>query len=222
MGPSYTAFMSMSNDDKADFIDSVVKQQTPVFLADNAFQRFTYNSRMNDKPQLADDKTLDSMNGTEMFRTVNSTYNPKTDIGYRADEIAAQIAKGSVTRVSDTGGSVYGRGIYFATDYSSSAAYGNRSGNIKQTAMLRAKLNSNAKTITYHNATSGLSREISSGSKLGRSLGRIARNDHASAVSLYALSQGFNVIDNQRGYLNVLNRNALTVSSTVKPMGRKW
>lgn len=219
MGASYSQFMSMTDDEKADFIDSATAQGVPVFLADNDFQKFIYNSKMNDKPQLVDDATLDSMGGAEVFRTVNNVYDRRTDISYKADEIAAQVTRGTVTRVSDTGGSVYGRGIYFADSYSSSTVYGNSRGNIQRTAVIRGKLNSNAKVMSDSAAASGLSREIASGSKLGRSL---ARMDHASGKSMYALSKGYNVISSGHGYFNILNRNAVTMSNTAKPMGSSW
>ena len=219
MGTEYTSFMQMSDDEKADMIDRLANQDIPAHLADNAFQKFIYNSNMNDKPQLVDDATLDSMNGTEMFRTVNNVYDSRNDLGYSATEIAKQVQTGTTTRVSDNGGSVYGRGIYFANSYGESALYGNTSGNIKKTAVMRAKLNSNAKVINYNTAVSGVQKEIASGSKLGKALSKV---DHASQASLYALSKGYNVIDNGRNYLNVLNRNAITMSKDVKAMGRSW
>ena len=219
MGTSYTEFMGMSDDDKADYIDQAIQRGAPVFLADNDFQRFIYNSHMNDRPQLVTDATLDSMNGTEVFRTVNSVYDSRHDISYTADQIAAQLTKGSVTRVSDTGGSVYGRGLYFADDYRSSTAYGSSRGDVKRTAVIRGKLNSNARVISYNNASSGMMQEARSGSKLGRSLSKM---DHESAVSMYALSKGYNVITSGHGYLNVLNRNAVTMSDTAKAMSSSW
>lgn len=219
MSASYDAFMAMSDDDKADYIDKAISNAVPVFLADNDFQKFVYNSGMNDKPQIVSDATLDSMNGTEIFRTVNNVYDQRHDISYSADQIAAQVTKGSVTRVSDTGGSVYGRGIYFASDYGDSVAYGNRRGDIKRTAVIRGKLNSNARVISYNSASSGLSAEIRSGSKLGRSLSKM---DTKSAVSMYALSKGYNVITSGHSYINILNRNAVTMSDTYKAAGSSW
>ena len=219
MGTAYNSFMQMSDDQKADMIDTLANQDIPAHLANNAFQKFIYNSQMNDKPQLVDDATLDSMNGTEIFRTVNNVYDSRNDLGYSAKEIAKQVQTGSITRVSDNGGSVYGRGIYFADNYNDSKMYGNTSGNLSKTAVMRAKLNSNAKVISYSNASSGVTKEIKSGSKLGKALSKV---DSASQVSLYALSQGYNVIDNGRSYLNVLNRNAITMSKDVRPMGKGW
>ena len=189
-------------------------------MADNDFQRLTFNLGLNDKPQLVDDSVLDTMTGTELFRTVNSVADGRTRIRYNADDIASQVQRGSVTRVSDNGGSAYGRGIYFAHTYGSSAGYGNVSGNIKQTAVMRAKLNSNAKIITDSEATVGVRTEISMGTKLGKVLSKC---DSASRRSIYAMAKGYNVIsDGYDDYYVILNRNAITMSKTIKAKGTKW
>ena len=215
----YNAFMAMSDDDKADFISANIQQGVPAHLAQNDFQRFVYNSGLNEKPQLVDDATLDTMNGTEIFRTVNSVYDSKNDISYNADQIAKQVTAGRVTRVSDNGGSVYGRGIYFADSYYGSTSYGNSTGNVKKTAVMRGKLNSNAKVINYQTASQGASKEIASGSKLGKTLRKC---DSDSRASIYAMSKGYNVITSGHGYYNILNRNAITMSSDIKATGSKW
>ena len=220
MSTQYSAFMQMSDDQKADVITNAVAQGVPVHLSQADFQKFIYNSGLNDKPDVVDDATLDSMNGQELFRNVNNVYDDNNDIGYTAQQIAKQVMAGKVTRTSDNGGSAYGRGIYFATTYGSSAMYGNTTGNIQKTAVMRAKLNNNAKIISYNNAVSGCKKEIASGSKLGKAL---AKCDRASAYSIYAMSKGYNVIsDGYNDYMNVLNRGALTMSSTIKPKSNKW
>ena len=218
---NYNNFMAMSDDEKADAINSLISQDVPMFLADNDLQKMTYNLGLNDKPQLVDDTVLDTMNGTELFRTVNSINDNSNRIRYDADDIASQVQRGSVTRVSDNGGSAYGRGIYFADNYVESSFYGNTSGNIKKTAVVRCKLNSNAKVITYNKARSGLRSEINSGSKLGRVLSKC---DNDSRVSIYAMAKGFNVIYNENNYYCVLNRNAVTMSKTIKAKNSsgKW
>ena len=215
----YNTFMAMTDDQKADFISNNIKSDVPDHLAKNDFQRFVYNSGLNEKPTIVDDATLDTMTGMEIFRTVNSVYDRQNDISYTGDQIAKQVMGGRYTRVSDNGGSVYGRGIYFADSYNGSASYGNTRGNTKQTAVMRGKLNSNAKVINYYTAKSGVSQEISSGSKLGKVL---RKADSASQVSIYAMSKGYNVIASGHGYLNVLNRNAITMSSSVKAKGSSW
>lgn len=216
----YNAFMAMSDDEKADVINNAVTQGVPNHLSQTDFQRFIYNSGLNDKPDVVDDATLDSMNGQELFRNVNNVYDDDNDIGYTAQQIAKQVMAGRVTRTSDNGGSLYGRGIYFATTYGSSAVYGNTTGNIQKTAVMRAKLNNNAKIISYNNAVSGCNKEIASGSKLGKTL---AKCDTKSAHSIYAMCKGYNVIsDGYNDYMNILNRGALTMSSTVKAKSNKW
>ena len=208
----YNTFMAMSDDEKADFISSAVKQGVPDHLSQTDFQKFIYNTGLNDKPDVVDDATLNTMNGTEIFRTVNNVYDRQNDLSYNADQIAKQVMAGRVTRVSDNGGSVYGRGIYFADSKSESSAYGNTSGNVKKTAQVRAKLNSNAKIINYSTASNGASREIASGSKLGKVLRKCDRDSRAS---IYAMSKGYNIISSGHGYYNVLNRNAITMSKTI-------
>lgn len=216
---NYDNFMAMSDDQKADAISNLASQDVPVFLANNDFQKFTYNLGLNDKPQLVDDSVLDTMNGTELFRTVNSVNDTQNRMRWDADTIASQIQRGSVTRVSDSGGSAYGRGIYFADDYQESGFYGNSRGNIKKTAVVRAKLNSNAKVINYSTATSGVRNEISRGTKLGKALRKC---DSASQASIYAMAKGYNVLASGHGYYNILSRNAVTMSKTIKASGSKW
>lgn len=208
----YNSFMAMSDDDKADVISNAVNQGVPDHLSQSDFQKFIYNSGLNDKPDVVDDATLDSMNGTELWRTVNNVYDRGNDISYSADQIAKQIMAGRVTRTSDNGGSVYGRGIYFADNKSDSTLYGNTRGNVKKTAQVRCKLNSNAKTINYYSAISGASSEITKGTKLGKALKNC---DRESQASIYAMAKGYNVITSGHGYYNILNRNAVTMSKTI-------
>ena len=218
---TYNQFMAMSDDEKADFISANINQGVPAHLADNSLQRFIYNSGLNEKPDVVDDATLDTMTGTELFRTVNyvdKRYNPQ-NIGYTAPQIAKQVQSGRYTRVSEDGGSVYGRGIYFANTYSGSIGYGDTRGNVKATAVMRAKLNNNAKVIDYYKASAGASKEIASGSKLGRALRKC---DSHSRSSIYAMAKGYNVMDNGSGYIVVLNRNAITMSSDIKAKGSSW
>lgn len=211
----YKTFMAMNDDDKADVITKAVKQGVPDHLSQTDFQKFIYNSGLNDKPDVVDDATLNKMNGTELFRTVNNVYDRQNDISYSADQIAKQVMAGRVTRTSDNGGSVYGRGIYFADSQRESSYYGNTRGNVKKTAQIRCKLNSNAKVINYNKASSGASQEIAKGTKLGKAL---AKCDSKSQVSIWAMANGYNVLTSGHGYYNVLNRNAVTMSKSINPI----
>ena len=219
----YNTFMAMSDDEKADFISAAVKQGVPDHLAQNDFQKFVYNSGLTDKPDVVDDATLNTMNGTEMFRTVNNVYDSKNDLSYNADQIAKQVMAGRVTRVSDNGGSAHGRGIYFADNYSNSVnTYGNTRGNVKSTAVMRAKLNNNARVLNESTGLAGVRREIASGSKLGKVLSKC---DKESRISIYGMAKGYNVIKDDvwhTGYLVVLNRNAMTMSSSIKAKSSSW
>ena len=208
----YNSFMAMSDDDKADVISNAISQGVPAHLSQSDFQKFVYNSGLNDKPDVVDDKTLDGMNGTELFRTVNNVYDRQNDVSYTAEQIAKQVMAARVTRTSDSGGSAYGRGIYFADSQRESSYYGNTRGNVQKTAQIRCKLNSNAKTIRYYSAIGGVVDEIRSGSKLGKVLRKC---DSDSQASIYALAKGYNVITTGHGYYNVLNRNAVTMSKTI-------
>ena len=209
---SYNNFMAMTDDQKAQAILNLASQDVPANLANNSFQKFTYNMGLNDKPQLVDDSVLDSMNGTELFRTVNNVYDRSSDTNWSADTIASQIQRGSVTRVSDNGGSAYGRGIYFADNQRESSYYGNTSGDVQKTAQIRCKLNNNANVISHTKATQGVNAEIRSRSKLGKVLRKC---DYDSQASIYAMAKGYNVITSGHGYYNVLNRNAVTMSKTI-------
>lgn len=215
----YDAFKKMTDDQKADAITQVTKTQVPVFLAQNDLQKVLYGLKLNDKPTLVDDSVLDTMPGRDLFRTVNATNDAAHRIKYGADEIGAQIIRGSVTRVSDTGGSVHGRGIYFADSYRGSTTYGRTSGNMKQTAVVRVKLSPTAKTISTHAAATGVSAEIASGSKLGRALSRIGSTDR---TAVWSLAKGYDAMVASNGYHVVINRSALVASKSIKAMGNNW
>lgn len=216
MSTQYSAFMQMTDDEKADAIKTAISQDIPDHLNKRSdYQKLIYNLGMNDKPTLVDDATLDSMKGTEVFRTVNFVYDSSTDLGFTAPQIAKQTQAGKITRVSNGSTAVYGDGIYFATSKSESSYYGNTRGNVNKTCMMRAKFNNNASIISYRNAVNGVSQEISNGTKLGKVLRSCNRSSQAS---IYALAKGYNVIDAGNGYMNVINRGALTMSKTVKPI----
>lgn len=216
---SYDAFRQMTDDQKADVIMQARNTQVPLFLAQNDLQKVMYGLKLNDKPTLVDDSVLDTMPGKDLYRTINATNDPVNRIKYTAMDVASQTIKGSVTRVSDTGGSVHGRGIYFADDYRGSVSYGNRSNSINQTAVIRAKLSPKAKTISTASAASGVTKEINSGSKLGKALAKIGRQDQ---TAIWALAKGYDAMVAGNGYHVIINRSALIASKDIKPAGSRW
>lgn len=219
LSADFDAFKKMTADQKADAISQAAKTQVPVFLAQNDLQRVLYGLKLNDKPTLVDDHVLDAMPGKDLFRTVNDAKDQAHRIKYTATDVANQVIKGSVTRVSDTGGSVHGRGIYFADSYHGSTTYGRTSGNINKTAVVRVKLSPTAKTVSTHTAAAGVSAEIASGSKLGRALAKIGSTDR---TAVWALAKGYDAMVANNGYHVVVNRSALVASKTIKAMGNKW
>ena len=216
---SLDTFRKMTDDQKADVIMQARNTQVPLFLAQNDLQKVMYGIKMYDKPTLVDDKVLDSTPGKELFRTVNATSDPTNRIKYTATDVASQTIKGSVVRVSDTGGSVHGRGVYFADNYHASVVYGNRSGDITKTAVVRVKLSPTAKTISTHAAASGVAREINSGSKLGKALSKVGQTDR---TAVWSLAKGYDAMVASNGYHVIINRGALIASKDIKPAGSRW
>ena len=219
ISPSFDAFRKMTDDQKADVIMQARSTQVPVFLAQNDLQKVLYGLKLNDRPTLVDDSVLDATPGKELFRTVNATNDPTNRIKYTAMDVASQVIKGSVTRVSDTGGSVHGRGIYFADNYRDSVAYGSRSGNVNQTAVIRVKLSPSAKVVSTSAASRGVTQEINKGSKLGKALSKIGHQDR---TAIWALAKGYDVMEGGYGYHVVINRSALIASKDIKAMGHSW
>ena len=215
----YDAFRKMTDDQKADAIMQARNTQVPLFLAQNDLQKIMYGIKMYDKPQLVDDKVLDTTPGKELFRTVNATSDNANRIKYSATDVALQNIRGSVARVSDTGGSVHGRGFYYADSYRGSVAYGNRSGNVAQTAVIRVKLSPSARTISTSAASNGVAREINSGTKLGKALAKIGSQDR---TAVYSLAKGYDAMVAGNGYHVIINRGALIASKDIKPAGSSW
>lgn len=219
LSADFDAFKKMTDDQKADAIIQAAKTPVPVFLAQNDLQKVLYGLKLNDKPTLVDDSVLDSMPGKDLFRTINDAKDQTYRIKYSATDVANQVIRGSVTRVSDTGGSVHGRGIYFADSYRSSTVYGKMHGDISKTAVIRAKLSPSAKTISTNNAAIGVANEISSGTKLGKALSKIHYTDR---TAIWSLAKGYDAMVASNGYHVVVNRSALVASKTINAMGNSW
>lgn len=208
----YDAFMKMSDDQKASAILAAISQDIPNYLNRNSdFQKLIYNLGMNDKPTVVDDKTLDSMGGMEIYRTVNAVYDNNTGLSLTAPQIAKQTQSGEIVRVSHGSRGIYGDGIYFTSDKSWSESFGGAIGDVQETCVMRAKLNNNAKVITYRSADLGVYSEMRNNTSLGEALKKCKST---ARVSVYALAKGYNVIDGENGNINVLNRKAITMSDS--------
>ena len=218
-GVPFADFEKMTDDEKADVVLDALNTGTPIFLDDSGMQRFAYFTGMNNTPKVVSDSALDAMKGEEIYRTVNNAYNARTDIGFTSTDIAKQISDGDFTMYSDSGGSAYGKAIYFANNYQNSSYYGNHGQN---PVTLRAKV-TGGKSISYSNASSQYQNALNRGDKLAKACSRAGGG---SSSNLYALAKGYDIItDSYSGYRMVLNRRCLTVSSTIKPTnigGTKW
>ena len=209
-GVAFSDFSSMTDDEKADVINDALSTGVPMFLDDSGLQRFAYYTGMSDKPTIVSDAQLDQISGKSLYRTVNDVYDRSKDIGYTSGDIIKQISEGDFTMYSDSGGSAYGKGIYFADSYTDSSWYGNSGKNPKT---MRAKVTS-GKSISATTLSQDFRKAYNRGDKLALAC---AKADSASQENLYALAKGYSVVtDNWSGYTVVLNRGALTVSSTAK------
>ena len=216
-GVAFSEFQNMTDDEKADVIKDALGVGLPAFLDDSGLQRFAYYTGMSDKPTMIDDSQFDSVKGVAIYRTVHDAYNPRTDIGYTANDIYKQIAGGDFTMYSDSGGSAYGKAIYFADSLSASTAY-RQSGTNNVT--MRAKITGNVGD--YNKVSSQLYRD---NSKLGQACKSIGTKD---GLGIYALAKGYDGLAeglNGRGdYVMMYNRKGLTMSNkTIDPSKqRSW
>lgn len=217
---SFTNYMELTDDQKAVALEQMIKNDIPNIFDNSAMQKFLYYTESEGKPQVVTDSALNGIKGTELFRGVSDQYNRATDINYTSKQIYDQIAKGTFTRVSSTGGSAYGKGIYFGEDYGTARSYANYGS--KNSIVMRAKILSNANVIGVRQANNAVSKEIASGSALGKAY---AKMDSGSRASVWALNNGYKVMkaNDNSGYNVVLDRSALAISSrTVSATQARW
>lgn len=205
-GVPFSKFEQMTDDEKADVIDKALRTGVPIFLDDSGMQRFAYFTGMSNKPNVVSDSQLDGMQGHELFRTVNDAYDRRKDIGYTSNDIIKQITNGDFTMYSDSGGSAYGKAIYFASSVPSSAVYSGRNG-----TMMRAKV-TGGKAVSHSAITRAYSSALARGDKLARAC---SKADSSSRVNLYAIAKGYDIITTS-DYHMVLNRRCLSVSDKTK------
>lgn len=202
--PGISGFSKMTSDGQAEFMDNAWKTVTTRPYADDSYTQIMLHALgVNKPPTVVSDEELDKMPGTELFRTVNE--GP----GITADEILTQVATSDYTYLSGVGGSLYGRGIYFADDAYESALYTDG----KTGMMMRAKIKPNAKIGGHADLEKEVYAERNSGSKLGNELKKLPVAD---AVAIYAMGKGYDILLGKGGYHAVLNREILAVSSTTK------
>ncbi len=225
----YQKFMALSDDEKALAIVKARNTKVdPPLNEQSKFQRVLAGLGIEDKPGIVSEEEFAKLDGPIQYRTVQGIADSETgEWKMTAVDIAKQNMEGTTTRVSYDGLSHYGDGVYFTDDVRDSLQYGHGM-DIEESCVMQAKLNKNAKIINYDDALAGLNNEIKQKTKLGKALPYTNNDEKQSAVSLYAMAKGYNVIysgnkevDNGGGpvresHYNVLNRSALTFNATVR------
>ncbi len=207
-GVPFSKFEKMTDDQKAQVIMDSLGVATPMFLDDSPAQRLAYFTGMSEKPDVVTESQLKKIQGQSLWRSVHNNYNRGADIGYTPQQIYGQIATGDFTMYSDSGGSAYGRAIYFDThkgSYGSGQGYG----------IIHAKIKPTANIWTDNRVMQAARAEMQSGSKLGQALQAIQRADSSSLPTVYCLAKGIDGYRESGGYHMIVNRRALAVSDTL-------
>ena len=207
-GVPFSKFEKMTDDQKAQVIMDSLGVATPMFLDDSPAQRLAYFTGMSEKPDVVTESQLKKIQGQNLWRSVHSAYNRGADIGYTPQQIYNQIATGDFTMYSDSGGSAYGRAIYFDIhkgSYGSGSGYG----------IIHAKIKPNANIQSYSTVHNNAMREMNSGSKLGNALRAVRNADSASFMTVYCLAKGIDGYRDAGGYHMIVNRKALAISDTL-------
>lgn len=200
---TYEEFLSMDSQEQANVINNAYQTRTPSNLDNSDLQKVVYSLKMTDKPTMVDEATFDSLKGQTIYRTVHSA-GTITSKG-----IYNQIANDDYTQYSGSGGSAYGRGIYFADDLSESLCY--RQPGVDNTVM-RAKI-TGGQTISTSQLRTMYSNALRSGDPLATAC---SRAQSADRTMIYALAKGYSAVTDSGGYRMILNRGCLTMSSTAK------
>lgn len=210
---NFEAFAQLTPDEQANAINAAISSNVPDHLnSDSDLQKLLYSQRIIGMPDVVSDSQLDKMQGTELFRTVNSIYDSKNDVGYSAPEIATQVMKARQTYVSHGSNAVHGEGIYFADDRRDSEGYGRTSGDLAKTAVIRAKIKPGTKTISSSMAQTKANQEIRAGTELGKALKK-----SSDPRALYAAAKGYQALTSPWGYYSVIDRSCLVISDKITP-----
>lgn len=218
-GITYDEFMKMSVEQREQVIMDILSDENitvPDYLDQTATQKVIYALGMDGKPSAISDSDFDKLDGKPIYRTVN-------DNKYlNSNDILDQIAFGDYTRFSDSGGSVKGRGIYFADDLGESLSYGYQG----ESSVIRMKLKPDFNLGNYSEIYSEyksllpklntLTASVSKTNILPKSIP--AKSDWVDdGKSLWALSRGYDGwFDKNLGYYVVVNRSKTYVSTKYK------
>ena len=204
-GVTYSQFMAMGEQERYDVMDRIIGDKNikvPNYLDDSITSKVMYALGLNGKPQVVSDAEFDKREGETFYRTVR-------DGSITASDIINQIKTSDYTQLSNSGGSFWGRALYFGNNFGLSAFYGAHD---KNAMIMRVKINPNSKIMT--------SAELARMSINDNNYSKISKKRNLSyedSYALYALAKG---IDGWREYdtgqLMVLNRRSLITSSKNK------
>ncbi|MBR0075486.1 MAG: hypothetical protein IJP96_07010 [Synergistaceae bacterium] len=217
VGLTYDQFMQMSNDEKYDLMDKIIKDENikvPDYLDDSITTKVMYALGMNNKPTVVSDSELDKLPGDDLYRAIYDS----TDFNLSSKDIMEQLKYSNYTQLSGKGGSVYGRGIYFTNDFTDAAEYGSYGNNM---LVMRAKINPNSKMSTLNEIQNKINKDLS----FGRIFTSSINDDDKPA--LYAIAHGIDGWNAKTNYPSifgeqnvihtaVINRKSLIFSSSNK------
>lgn len=209
---SIAQLQSMTDTEFVSYLNAL--NSTPIdpntyFNADWPTQRLIANMpELNQAPDVVDAATFAKLPGETLYRTVNASGTET------AVDICARTMASDVTTI---GGGRMGDGFYFANSLGSSQVYGRTPNNIKQTAVMQAKLNGNARIVGESQIKSMLLRESNAVQNAVSAMDVGAGQWSNSGIMAYALRKGYNVVQAAGSYRNVIDRRAATWSSTVMP-----
>lgn len=206
---SVSDFQKMSVDDQFDLVQKSIqgKAAGSYYTWDTDYQRFINNSGLDGAPNLVDDKILDSMSGTETFRTTNENR------AFPGKAIAVKTQTDDKLLYNAGGQEWYGKGLYSATSLGSSLAYGNNS----RAAVMRFKVD-DSKIVSTSVVDMWEFKESRDKNSLYHKLDT-AGYDPDTRRAILTLSKGYTAIDNENGYITILTRKGVNMSKSIKQNG---
>lgn len=206
---SVANFSTMSADDQFDLIQKSVQGNAAgsYYTWNTDYQRFINNSGLDGAPNLVDDSTLDSMSGTELFRTTNENR------AFPGKAIAVKTQTDDKLLYNAGGQEWYGKGLYSATDIQASLPYGDNA----RAAVMRFKID-NSKIASTSVVDMWEFKDRKNPNSLSYKL-KQAGYDNDTRRAMVALSKGYTAIDNENGYITLLTRKGLNMSKSIKQKG---
>jgi len=228
---SVSFFENASPSKLANAIEKARKIGTlPDGLNEKCFlQKIFYANNIIDKPTIVSEEEFEKNSGAELYRAVNAIMDENGNVIVSPEKMAKSVMCDDHTRLAGNRANAFGDGLYFAEDRAVAEQYGKHD-TIDKTAIMKAKFKKNAKIATEHALVEQLSREKETGKitpELEKTLSdlgvdfRTLKNPvgyffSRSALSVYALSKGYDAILGKKGKTNILNRSCLIMTEKIE------